>query len=291
MRTIICVLFFLLFTPGVVHATEKTLVFVSILPQKFFVEKLAQNLVDVEVMVQPGASPATYEIRPSQLKKLSQAAIFFTIGVNFERAWLKRCLAINPNLRIVQTDQGIEKRAMASHHHKDEHRHAEKPSEHGLDPHIWLSPRLVKMQVQTIAKGLEDILPEKAAQIRKKKAAFIKEIDGLQNQLREILVAKAGMRFMVFHPSWGYFADDFKLEQIPIELEGKEPKISQLQGLIKHAREKGIHVIFTQPQFSEKSARLIAKEIGGRVVPLDPLAENWLENMKKVTEQFRDTVQ
>ena len=303
---------FLLVKPGM--SSEKPTVFVSILPQKFFVEQLAGDLVDVEVMVKPGASPATYEPKVSQMRKLASSVIYFSIGVPFEQAWLERIQGVNPQMVLVKTDTGITKLAMAEHlhdhdeahvaheehkghgheddhpGHHDEH-HAEGGHHDGLDPHIWLSPRLVRLQAATIAESLVELLPAKRAGIETRLSAFNGKIDLLEEELGDVLEGKQGMRFMVFHPSWGYFADNFGLVQIPIEFEGKGPKSSQLRELILLAKKENIRVVFAQPQFSTKSAALIAREIKGEVITVDPLAENWLENMRAVAIKFRDALQ
>jgi zinc transport system substrate-binding protein len=293
-------------------AGEKPTVFVSILPQKYFVEQIAGDLVKVEVMVKPGASPATYEPKVSQMKQLASCAIYFAIGVPFERAWLDRIAGVNPQMQIVRTDQGIEKLSMEQHHHGDEdhgvheghdghdghndQEHKEdideaRLQEDGLDPHVWLSPLLVKQQAAIIAASLTELLPEHASFFDVHHKDFQARIVELDKELRQILVGKKGYRFMVFHPSWGYFAHNYQLVQVPIEIEGKGPKSSQLRELILFARKEGIKVIFAQPQFSTKSAALVAREIDGEVITVDPLAENWLDNMKSVAEKFRDAIQ
>lgn len=280
-------------------AEDKPTVFVSILPQKYFVEQVAGDLVHVQVMVKPGASPATYEPKVSQMKKLASSEIYFSIGVPFERAWLDRIAGVNSQMRIVRTDRGIEKRTMEKHLHEQEHgeheghghEEHENNREDGLDPHIWLSPPLVQQQAQIIAASLTELIPAKATVFRDNLTHFNKQIEILDAELHRILAGKKDLRFMVFHPSWGYFAQNYHLRQIPIEIEGKGPKSSQLRELILFAREQGIKVIFAQPQFSTKSAILVAREIDGQVITVDPLAEDWLANMKVVAEKFRDAIQ
>lgn len=312
-------LLWLMLSSSVLMAAEKPTVFVSILPQKYFVEQLAGDLVDVEVMVKPGASPATYEPKVSQMKKLATSAVYFSIGVPFERAWLDRIAGVNPQMLVVKTDAGIEKNAMEKHLHEDEghdehseheghdahdvdddhdgHGHEDEHGDHdaamedGLDPHIWLSPILVQKQTVIIAAALTKLLPEESKSIAGNLSTLHGQIEQLDGELHEILKDKKGMGFMVFHPSWGYFAENYGLRQIPIEFEGKGPKSSQLKELILFARQQNIQVIFAQPQFSTKSARLVAREIKGEVITVDPLAENWLENMKLVAKQFRDAIQ
>ena len=278
-----------------VFAGNPVRAFVSILPQKYFVEQIGRKRVHVQVMVRPGASPATYEPRPGQMADLSKADLYFSIGVPFEKAWLGRIKAANPRMRVVATDQGIEKLAMASHHHREEDGEPPAPggghhrghAPHGIpDPHIWLSPPLVKIQVRSILAALQQVDPAHGDLYEANAAKFVSEIDALDADLRRQFSPRQRMRFMVFHPSWGYFARAYGLDQIPIELEGKDPKPAQLQKLIAHAREDGIRVVFVQPQFSARSAALIAGEIGGRVAVADPLAENWAQNLRTVAMQF-----
>jgi zinc transport system substrate-binding protein len=271
---------------GDIYANDKLPVFVSIVPQKYFVQQIGKELVDVRIMVRPGASPAIYEPKPRQMADLSKTKIYFAIGVPFEKAWLKKIAAANPNMTVVHTDHGIEKLAMAAHHHtgeKGDHR----DHQDGLDPHIWLSPQLVKIQTRTILAALVKIDPKHQDVYQANYKAFSAKIDQLDVDLKKIFADKRGLQFMVFHPSWGYFAQAYGLKQVPIEIEGKEPKPAQLRGLIQHARKDGIKVIFVQPQFSTKSAQLVAHEIGGQVVPADPLAEEWMANLRAVAAKFK----
>jgi zinc transport system substrate-binding protein len=285
-------------------AAEPRSVFVSILPQKFFVQQICKDRLKVEVMVAPGASPATYEPKPRQMAALAGAQAYFAIGVPFEKVWLAKFAAANPEMRVVHTDQGIQKRIMAAHHHHDEalphdghdgedaHEphtgqapHAEVNAA-GHDPHIWLSPRLVKIQARTILTSLKTLDPAHGQAYEANYNQFVAAIDALDHQLTTIFADHRGLEFMVFHPSWGYFAEAYGLTQVPIELEGKHPKPAQLQALIQHAREREIKMVFVQPQFSTKSARLIAREIGGQVVFADPLAEDWMDNLHAVAAKF-----
>lgn len=280
------------------HASSTTdlpTVFVSILPQKYFVQRIGGDSVIVEVMVLPGANPAIYEPKPSQMRKLASSAAYFAIGVPFEDAWLDRIAGVNAKMQVVHTDAGIAKLAMAGHHHEKENREkghgGEQHGHSGLDPHIWLSPPLVKQQAAVIKEALLQLLPNQAEKIHQQYQAFMTEIDQLDTELRATLQGKKGVGFMVFHPSWGYFAHEYGLEQEAIEVEGKTPKPSQLKELIEHAEEHAIHVIFAQPQFSLKSAETIARAIKGEVILIDPLAEDWLDNMRNVAEKLKRTLQ
>ena len=274
-------------------------VFVSILPQKYFVQQICRDLVKVEVMVQPGASPHTYEPKASQMTKLASSAAFFAVGVSFEAAWLDKIAAVNPKMIVVKTDANVPKIAMLSHHHDDgEDGQGNKTGEGhvvhmeggSLDPHIWLSPSLVKMQVKAMSETLIDLYPDQAAFFKGNTEDFLVEIEKLDAQLRANLQSSQGKQFMVFHPSWGYFAREYGLKQVPVEIEGKQPKPAQLQELVEHARSRGIRVIFAQPQLSIKSAKIIAREIGGEVVSADPLAENWAANLLDVAGKIKQVV-
>lgn len=293
-------------------AADRLSVFVSVVPQKYFVEQIGKDLVDVQVMVQPGASPATYEPKPRQMADLAQTDLYFAIGVPFENAWLNKIAAANPDMKVIHTDDGIKKRAMAAHEHENEHEneahadeqhesdHDHEEGEHygeadhdsghhggaGLDPHIWLSPPLVKVQARAILTALSEADPANRDTYETNFSVFTAQIDRLDAELKKIFSGKEGMQFMVFHPSWGYFAHAYGLEQVPIEIEGKNPKPAQLQKLIQHARENGIQVVFVQPQFSAKSAELVAREIDGEVVFVNPLAESWVDNLRQVAEKF-----
>lgn len=287
-------------------ADEGISVFVSIAPQKYFVQQIGKERVAVQVMVAPGASPATYEPKPQQMADLSRAKLYLAIGVPFEKVWLAKIEAANPRMRVVSTDRGIAKLSMKAHRHGDEAdrhhqngghrpggRQDEAPREEahhdqaGRDPHIWLSPPLVKTQARTIATALQAIDPTQRHFYEANYDAFAAQIDRLDADLQTIFADRTGLQFIVFHPSWGYFAQAYGIQQVPIESEGKAPKPAQLTELIRHARKRGIQVVFAQPQFSTKSAQIVAREIGGQVILADPLAEDWLTNLRRVAEHFR----
>jgi zinc transport system substrate-binding protein len=265
-------------------------VFVSILPQKYFVEKIGGDFVEVAVMVQPGASPATYEPKPKQMVALAKSDLYFAIGVPFEKTWLPKIVATNPKMHVVYTQVGIEKRAMKSHHaHQEESKHHYGETEHrqdhhmGKDPHVWLSPPLVMQQARNILNGLEILDPTHRALYQANYKSFIVELVDLDLELKRLFQTTADhSEFMVFHPSWGYFAHAYGLEQVPIEIEGKELKPAELKYLIQYGKQIGIEVIFVQPQFSWQAARTIAQATTAQIVVVDPLAPDWAENLRQV---------
>jgi zinc transport system substrate-binding protein len=277
---------FLLLCGGHAQAGKKLAVFVSIPPQKYFLQQIGRQRVDVQVMVQPGASPATYEPKPRQMAAISRTHIYFAIGVPFEKIWLKKIAAANPDMQVVHTDQGIQKIPMAANYAESEqHREKNQPGE--FDPHIWLSPSLVMIQARTILNALVEIDPDHRAVYETNTKVFLSKLEALDADFKNMFAGKQGFEFLVFHPSWGYFARSYGLQQVPIEIEGKDPKPAQLKALIEHAKRKHINVIFVQPQFSSRSAELVANEIGGHVIFADPLASDWSGNLREVAQKFK----
>ena len=278
-------------------------VFTSIVPQEYFVERIAGDRVDVQALVRPGSSPATYEPGPRQMAALSEAKLFFRIGVPFENAFIPKIEDSMKGLRIVDTRKGLTLRKMkVAHDHDEEHGHKAEHDDHhaehddhghegGSDPHIWTSPRLVKVQAATIASALSEVDPAGKAIYAANLASLNEDLDALDTHLKKALAPIKGKSFMVFHPSWGYFADAYGLAQEPIEIEGKDPSGRQLDRMIVMAKEEDIRVIFVQPQFSKKSAGRIAKAIDGVVVPIDPLARDYINNLEKVAVTVRQSLQ
>ncbi len=286
--------------PAVAAQSEKAMrVFVSVTPQKYFAQQICGALAEITIMVAPGASPATYEPNPRQMVALSRARLYFAIGVPFERAWLGKIAAANPDMRVIHTDRGIEKIFMEGHkhgelasgEHAETHHHTDRDKHEGIpDPHIWLSPPLVKIQARHMMEALVAADPAHASEYRDNFNRFAGRIDDLDREIASILAPARGRSFMVFHPSWGYFAREYGLLQIPIELEGKEPTPARLQHLIEKAHHLDIRAIFIQPQFSDKSARMIANSIDARIIIADPLALQWEDNLRRQAMAFRETL-
>lgn len=281
-------------------ATARIQVFVSIPPQKYMVQRIGGDRVDVHVMVYPGASPHTYEPRPRQMVAIARTDLYFTIGVEFEAAWMKKLAATNPAMKIVRMQDGIRRFPVTGYHDHEENRHHgdedhgrddKHPHRPGFDPHIWLSPPLVKQLASNVLQALQKLDSPNAALYNSGYKQFIEDIDHLDRKLKEMFRNRQQTRFLVFHPSWGYFARAYGLEQVAIEVEGKSPKPAQLKRIIELMQAENIRVIFVQPQFSSRSAKLIAHAIKGRVVFVDPLAEDWLANMNQVAEKFRQALQ
>ncbi len=252
---------------------------VSIIPQKSFVEAIGGDKVKVLVMVQPGDSPHTYEPKPSQMVALAQADAYFTIGVEFEKSWMERIKAQNSSMKLFDLSKGITKIPIAEHHHEGESEHHHEDEE-SLDPHIWVSPANIKIIAKNIYEALIVLDVQNSDYYKQRYEHFLQSIDATDKEIREILATTPkGAKFMVFHPSWGYFARDYNLEQLAIEAEGKNPKPQQIAHLIDEAKEEQVYAVFTSPEFSDIVAKQIAKEVGVPVLKISPLASNWSENL------------
>jgi ABC-type Zn uptake system ZnuABC Zn-binding protein ZnuA len=409
----------------------KTNVIVSILPQQTFVEKIGGEQVNVTTMVKPGSDPHTYEPKPSQMRAISKADIYFPIGIEFEENWLSKFQDQNKKMKFVQMTTGINYLKMAEHSHdhgdhnegssipfewaglftlkkgtytwsfaklnskyadekmkmlileteqnngegiesieknaisifeknsssnkkdlasltpsktlynitfnekkdvttvtinikkdgnyvfftehmpfefeKDEHFFkdiskndveplASEPESDGhdhhnsKDPHVWTSPANVKIMAKNIYTTLSNKDPKNKEYFKKNYIKFLQEITNTDMKIRKILVdLDAGSKFMVFHPSWGYFASDYSLIQMVIEVEGKEPKPKALQEIISKARKENIQAIFAQEEFSDKSAKVIASQLNIKVVKETPLALHWSENLIKMANAIANT--
>ena len=290
-------------------AQEPLLVTVTIPPQKYFVEKIGGSSVAVSVMVPSGANMHNYEPKPQQMVALAKSKIYFAVGAPLERVWLGKIVSANPDIYLVHTEDGVEKIPMASHHHNDgsdqnsthEHGHSLADAElpHTaceevsgiLDPHIWLAPHLVMIQARNILTALCTIDPAHRDQYEGNYKNFIMELVDLDLDIKNVFAGKGNnIRFMVFHPAWGYFARAYGLEQLPIEIEGKEPKPADIQRLIEEAEKHEVKVIFVQPQLSAKAAETIAAAIGGQITSADPLASDWANNLRRVAQSFRSAL-
>jgi len=240
----------------------KPIVLVSVQPQKFLVESIAGDACQVEVLVPPGASPHAYEPRARQIDLIKEAVLWFRIGESFEESLLplvKEVIDQRENLDLI---------GCSCHD--------------GADPHIWLSPSMLKQEAGQICTALEKLLN---ADLQANLADLIARIDALEAQLRARQFSKT---ILVSHPAFGYFCRDFGIEQLSIEMDGQEPSPKQLTLLMTEVKQKGLKRIFLQQQYSEKGGRRIAAELGLELIPLDPYAEDVLANLSHIGELFCD---
>ena len=259
------------------------MVSVSILPQKYFVERIAGDYLRVNVMIPPGMNPATCDLNTGQLQKLYDSDICFTIGyLPFEQTHLYPVLERQKHIRVINHSEGVELLDGHCHHSHPDHAHQHS----SIDPHIWLSPANARKMVQTICQTLSERYPEQQQAFRENLKELLADIDSIAKQAEEVFTNNPQRVFLIYHPALTYFAADYHLEQISIEDEGKEPNPEHLKKIIDLAKKKKIKLVFIQNQFDVTNAQSIAREINAQIIPINPLAENWKEEFEKLIEIF-----
>lgn len=260
----------------------KVKVAVTIAPEKYIIMKIAHSRIDVVVMVPTGSSPHSYEPKPKQMAELSGAAAYLTIGDPVEKTWVDKFRSVNKEMKIVSIDSGIDKIDM------DEKEKQEHGDPNMKDPHVWLDPVLMMTLAKNTADALIEADPSNKLYYQTNLAIFLKQLDALNVNMTKMFKDLKNRKFMVFHPSWGYFAKRYGLEQVSVEIDGKSPKPAELVDLIKTAKDNEMKLIFAQPQFSQKEVKTIAKETGAKVAIMDPLSDNWAENLMKAAMLITD---
>jgi len=267
--------------PAARDAAERIPVAVSVPPQAYFVEKIGGDHVRVEVMIPTGSSHVDYTPSPRQVAALAGARIYIKVGhpaFEIETHSIVPFLDRLPEILVVDMSQGmslIAGEGSEGHHPQ------------GGDPHVWVAPSTVRVAARNIAAALRKADPGHAAEYAANLRAFEAEIDALDREIRDRLGSAASARkFMVYHPSWGYFAHEYGLEQIAIEAEGKEPSAQRLIQLIDRGRAENVKVIFVQGGFPRKSAQVIADAVGGRVLTADPQERDWANNLRRVAAEL-----
>ena len=263
------------------------MVSVSILPQKYFVEQIAGDLVNVNVMIPPGASPATYEPSVSQLRDLQNSDLYFKMGyLGFELSWMEKIRSVNGQMKIIDLSGGIE--LIGGH----DHDHGQKGENHrgeggSIDPHTWLSPGNVKIISKNMYMALAELLPDQTETLSENLEAFTGRVDSLDKFISSELGTLRGRKFMIYHPSLSYFARDYDLEQFPLEMEGKTPSSAHMKYLADMAKKEHIDILFLQMQFDQHNASVLARETGARIIQINPLDPEWYDQMVYITEQLK----
>lgn len=260
---------------------------VTLLPMKEMAEAVGGERIAVTVVVPPGSEPHTFEPTPGQIAAISGSRLFFRVGgdlIPFEERLASRLLAQNPDLIVIDLSEGIDLIpggcTCGGHHHDDDgHHHAG-----SSDPHIWLTPLNGAIMAETIAAALSAADPGGAEIYRQNLEEYRARIDSVDAGVRERLSGLKNRHFIVTHDAWGYFAREYDLRQVPVHIGGKEPTAREIQEIIRIAREEGIGIVCIEPQFPEKTARVIAAEIGGEVVVIDPLPEAYLQNFLTIAD-------
>lgn len=299
---------------GLVCGFAKPLVSVSVPPQKHFVEKIAANTLDINVIIPAGVDEHNFDFKPATMQRLEKSDIYFTIGLEFERVFADKFQSNFANLQVIDTGKDLRNLATSHTHSKDDHdehhnhaghddhdhdehahgkdeHHAHKHSNshetHGEnDPHIWLDPILVKIQASTIAKALIAKYPQNKALYEANLAQFQAELDALNAEISALFEKSKNKKFIIYHPSLGYFAARYHLVQIPVEIEGKEPKTKDLQRLMSVAKKENIKTIFVQKGFSQNAAKSLAKELKASVVELNHLSDDYSKNLLEIAKKI-----
>jgi zinc transport system substrate-binding protein len=270
--------------PQTPKQNEKPIVLVSILPQKTFVEKIAGDDFEISILIPHGANPTTYSILPAQMAEISDASIWFRMGyVGFELSWADKIIQTNPEMKVVDLSKGLDLIAAR----KDE----STGELTGVDPHIWLSPTLVKKMVRTIRDELIVLRPDRTEVYNLAYQQYMKEIDEADLQVKQLFKGFEGRKFISFHPSLSYFAREYGIEQFSFQQMGKEPTPSQVANLVNIARADNIKVIYIQSDFDRENARMFVQEIDGEIIQVWPLNPEWSENLiemgRLISENFR----
>lgn len=262
-------------------------VFVTVEPLAYFAQRIAGDRAAVEVLVQAGQDPHTYEPTPRQMVRLARAKLLFRVGAAFEQTIAERLAADDATLKVVNLAAGVE--LLAAPDHADtpgQAGHHDHDDDDEMDPHIWLSPKIAQQMARTICDELCVIDAAGAEQYRENLRTLQADLAALDAELAAALAPLKGRTFYVFHPAFGYFARDYGLRQEAVEAGGKSPGQKYIGELIDRAKADGVKVIFVQPQFSRRAATAIAEEIGGAVVPLDPLARDYVANLRLIAEEL-----
>ena len=262
----------------------KLSIFVSIPPQAGFVRAIGGDHVAVTSFAGEGQDPHQISVVPKQMTALGKAHAYFSVGMPFEQRLVEKVREQNNPPEIIDTAKGIKRLSFDEGAHDHDHDHGH---DHGdSDPHIWLAPKLIKTQMESIAETLKRLAPEHATVFDENLQVYLQKLDALDLAISEKMEPLVGKTFFVYHPAFGYFADAYGLYQEPVETGGQSPNPKALVKFIEHAREEGAKIIFVQPQFDQRSADTVAKEIGGQVVPLDPLAEDVLANLDAIADHI-----
>lgn len=251
---------------------------VSILPEKYLVERICGNKYTVNVLIPPGENPATCELTTRQINNLLNSKLYFSIGfLPYETTHIRNVLEENKSIKHINLSNNINLV-------KDMIEHGDHDHLGSIDPHIWTSPANVKLMCDVIYKQVSESYPNDADFFTDNYNSLIADIASLDIKIANTLENKKNRNFLIYHPALTYFAKDYGLNQISIEYEGKSPSPKYIKEIIETAKETNTKIVLVQKQFDLKKAEFIAKEINGKVVPIDPLNENWLEEMNYLLE-------
>ena len=257
---------------------QENIITVTIEPQRYFAEQLADTLFRIETMVPVGTSPEIYDPTPVQMANLAHSKAYFCIGhIGFEEAWIEKLQQNYPKIPFFDNSIGVA--MIESWHHHGDHFHSE-----GVDPHIWTSPKAVRRIVRNMCASLMEIDPSNKEQYAANLQKLLEQIDAVDEKITQILQNSSQKAFIIYHPALSYFARDYGLRQLSIEYHGKEPSPELLKQMIDVAKEQGIKTVFVQQEFDKKNAEIIAQELGCQPIIINPLSYNWGEEMINIAQ-------
>ena len=261
---------------------------VSIVPQKFFIEQMVGDRYQVNVVLEKGANHETYEPSPRQMMLLEEAPLYLMLCHNgFDQPWVDKLMARHPDLKVVDLSAGIQLLAGDACDHGDNHHH---DHHHAVDPHIWIAPSTAKRLVENLKDALLQNFPHDSVLIVDGYQRLRSKMDSVDARYARELKPHAGKSFMVYHPATSYLARDYALNEISIESNGKEPSVARLKELIEQARAQDVNMILMQKEFDERHVQVLAQETGASVVAFDPMSENWFVFADSLLRQFTENL-
>lgn len=266
-------------------AEKRKTIFTTIPPQKWLVDRMVEDKFDVQVITK--GDYHMFEISPSLLKKIGRASAYFSFGLgDSEENLIRKLKSIFPNLKVFDISEGVEKIKLNEH---DKAGRSHRGHTHRYDPHVWLSPLAMKVVASNVLKVISELDPENAQTYKKNYERVVAELDSLHEDLKRILSPVRGKKFLVFHSAFRYLERDYGVIELSVEREGKEPTPKELKRIITEAKERGIKTIIVQTGFSQASARVIAKEINGKIVEIDHTDYNYIQNLRRIAELIRES--
>ncbi|MCV3428042.1 zinc ABC transporter substrate-binding protein [Campylobacter sp. IFREMER_LSEM_CL1904] len=262
----------------------KDLVSVSIAPQAYFVKQIAKDTLDINIVIPPNANEHTFEFKPSGILKLEKSDIYFTANLEFEKIWILKLKDNLKNTKIISTQNSIDFIPLQEHVHEGHHHH-------GDDPHTWLDPLLAKTHAKNITLALIEQYPQNKAFYEQNLENFLKEMDTLNLQIQALFKNTNNKHFLVYHPSWGYFAKRYHLSQIPVEIEGKEPKPKDLAKLAKLIQKEQIKAIFVPKGADNNTIKAIASNYNLKIIELDHLPNDYKNELLKDAKNIASVLQ
>ena len=292
-RGLLLIILFFIFTSCTKqnNQSDKLLIAVSIPPQAWFVSQIAGEKADVLILVPPGQNPHNYEPTPRQIQALSKAKAWILSGTEFEITLQPKIKALFPNLLIIDGTHGVKYRYMEDHNHDCGNIECNESSDSFFDRHTWLGREPALLMAKHINETFFYLDYDNAEYYDNRYLKIINEINSVFEELQIDLAPLSGKSVFVYHPSFGYFLDNFNIIQEAVEMEGKEPTPRQLNDLMEKIKEQRPAAIFVQTQFPVNAARTLAQSAEAQVIELDPLAQDWLENIKHMGQALKNIIQ